>query len=112
VKLRNGDRADLGTKLEDYVLNPRHWEGRHKARVSDSVLGIALANKEVLAEALRSAAANADDAQLLGDNGHGNVYVLRFRLQTQRGAASVLSVWIVRDGEDFPRLVTCYILST
>jgi len=50
MKLPNGARADLGTKIEDYVLNPRHWEGRHKARVFESVLGISLANQEACAE--------------------------------------------------------------
>jgi len=48
MKLPNGDHADLGTKIEDYVLNPRHWEGHHKARVFESVLGITLANPEGL----------------------------------------------------------------
>lgn len=33
VKLPNGDRADLGTKLLDYSLNPWHRHGEHKARV-------------------------------------------------------------------------------
>jgi len=47
MKLPNGDRADLGSKIEDYVLNPRHWEGRHKARVFESVLGITPANRKV-----------------------------------------------------------------
>ena len=110
MKLPNGDRADLGTKIEDYVLNPRHWEGCHKARVFESVLGITLANREVLRQVILSAAENSDDAQPLGNNGHGEVYVLRFPLKTQRGRATVLTVWIIRDGEDFPRLVTCYIL--
>lgn len=27
MKLPNGERADLGTKLEDYVLNPSHLGG-------------------------------------------------------------------------------------
>lgn len=43
-------------------------------------------------------------------NGHGEVYVLRFPLETQRERATVLTVWIIRDSEDFPRLITCYIL--
>lgn len=110
MKLPNGDRADLGTKIEDYVLNPRHWEGRHKARLFESVLGITLANREVLRHAILSAAENSDEAEPLGNNGHGEVYVLRFPLETQRGRATVLTVWIIRDGEDFPRLITCYIL--
>jgi len=48
MKLPNGERTDLGTKIEDYVLNPMHWEGRHKARVFDSALGITLVNRKVL----------------------------------------------------------------
>ena len=110
MKLPNGDRADLGAKIEDYVLNPRHREGRHKARVFESVLGITLANGEVLRQAILSAAENSDDAEPLGNNGHGEVYILRFPVETPRGSATVLTVWIIRDGEDFPRLITCYIL--
>ncbi|MGH7926406.1 MAG: DUF6883 domain-containing protein [Candidatus Binatia bacterium] len=110
MKLPNGARADLGTKIEDYVLNPRHWEGRHKARVFETVLGISLANQEVLRQAILAAAENSNEAQRLGNNGHGEVYALRFRLETQRGDATVLTAWIIRDSEDFPRLITCYIL--
>jgi hypothetical protein len=79
MKLPNGDHADLGTKIEDYVLNPMHWEGRHKARVFESVLGMNLSNKETLSEAILAAAATSDEAEALGDNGHGIVYALRFR---------------------------------
>ena len=32
---------------------------------------------------------------------------LRFPLSTAKGTGPVLSVWIVRHGEDFPRLTTC-----
>jgi hypothetical protein len=110
MKLPNGDRADLGTKIEDYVLNPGHWEGRHKAKVFESVLGITLANRGVLREAVLLAARDSDIAEPLGNNGHGEVYVLRIPLETQQGAGTVLTVWIIRDGEDFPRLVTCYII--
>ncbi|HEV8723750.1 MAG TPA: hypothetical protein VGW77_24295 [Candidatus Binatia bacterium] len=110
MKLPNGDRADLGTKIEDYVLNPWHWEGRHKARVFESVLGISLANQDSLRNAILSAAANSDKAESLGDNGHGDIYVLRFPLVTARSAATVLTAWIIRHEEDFPRLITCYIL--
>jgi len=97
-------------KSNRHVLNPRHWEGRHKARGFESGLGITLANREVLRQTLLSAAENSDEAEPLGNNGHGEVYVLRIPLETQRGRATVLTVWIIRDGEAFPRLVTCYIL--
>jgi hypothetical protein len=110
MKLPNGDRADLGTKLEDYSLNPLHRHGQHKARVFESALGITLANKEVLADALLVAAKNSDGFVPLGDNGFGETYVLRFRLTTKKGSATVLSAWIVRRNEDFPRLTTCFIV--
>ena len=110
MKLPNGGRADLGTKLEDYTLNSLHRDGRNKARVFESVLGITLANADVLRHALLNATVNSDQVEPRGDNGFGEVYVLRFPLTTTKGTATVLSAWIIRHGEDFPRLTTCYII--
>src|SRR6266542_58059 len=110
MKLPNGERADLGTKLEDYSLNPSHRAGRHKARVFAAVLGITRENQQVLREALLRAAATSDAAEPRGDNGFGEVFVLDFPLTTERNIATVRSVWIIRRGEDFPRLATCYIV--
>jgi hypothetical protein len=110
MKLPNGDHADLGTKIEDYVLNPSHWEGRHKARVFESVLGITINNQQVLGEAILAAAVNSEEVEELGDNGHGMVYVLRFPLTIANRTAMILTAWIIRHEEDFPRLITCYIL--
>jgi len=62
MKIPNGDRAELGTKVEDYSVNPLHRQGQHKARVFESVLGITLANANVLRTALLHAAANSEDA--------------------------------------------------
>ncbi|HMP81243.1 MAG TPA: hypothetical protein PKA41_00885 [Verrucomicrobiota bacterium] len=110
MKLPNGERADLGTKLEDYTLNPLHRDGRHKARVFFATLGITLENRHLLKEALIHAATSTDAAESRGDNGFGAVFTLRFPLKTHSGAATVMSVWIIRHGEDFPRLSTCYIV--
>ena len=110
MNLPNGQRADLGTKIEDYVLNPTHWEGRHKARVFESVLGITLGNQQVLREAILAAAVHSEEVEALGDNGHGMVYVLRFSLTTANRTAIILTAWIIRYEEDFPGLITCYIL--
>src|SRR5690242_871357 len=99
MKLPNGERAGLGTKLEDYSLNPSHRDGRHKARVFASVLGITLDNRHVLRDALLRAAATSTVAESSGDNGFGEVFVLRFPLTTEKNTATVLSVWIVRHGE-------------
>jgi len=109
VKLPNGDRADLGTKLSDYVFNSEHRRGRHKARVFES-LGITRENQQLLADALRKAAADSADVISMGDQGFGETFEIRFSLATDKGQATVLSGWIVRRDEDFPRLVTCFIV--
>jgi hypothetical protein len=110
MKLPNGDRCDIGTKLEDYCLNPLHREGRHKARVFESALRITLANASELKTAIQSAAATSEYAFSRGHNGFGQQYNLRFKVVTDSGSAEVLTGWIVLDGEDFPRLTTCYIV--
>lgn len=110
MKLPNGHNAELGTKLEEYSLNPFHRQGQHKARVFESALGITLANREILSHALLAQAADSDAFVPVGDNGYGEVFVLRFMLTTARGTATVLSAWIVRHNEDFPRLTTCFIV--
>lgn len=110
MKLPHGDQANLGSKVDDYVLNRSHREGRHKAHVFESVLGITPKNAYLLRDALLDAAAFSDAAEPRGDNGFGDVYVIRFRLETALGSGTVLSAWIVRHGEDFPRLTTCYVV--
>ena len=110
MKLPNGERADLGEKLEEYVLDPRHPRGRHKARVFASVLGITWNNQGVLESALREAASNSTDVISTGDEGFGETFEIRFRLTTDKGSATVLSAWIIRNGEGFPRLTTCFII--
>ena len=41
---------------------------------------------------------------------YGQRYMLDFEAQGPSGQAQIRSSWIVRTGEDFPRLVTCYVL--
>jgi hypothetical protein len=110
MKLPNGEHASLGAKLEGYILNPLHRDGKIKARVFDSALGITLANADILRYALLDAAAHSDQAESRGNNGFGQVYVLRLPLKGTKVTAIVLSAWIIRPGEDFPRLTTCYIV--
>ncbi len=110
MKIPNGDRADLGAKLEDYSLNSTHRQGQHKARVFEAVLGITLVNADVLRAALLQAAADSEGAVNRGNSGFGDLYELRFSLTTPKATATVLSAWIIRTSEDFPRLITCFIL--
>jgi len=109
MRLPNGENADLGSKLEEYSLNFEHRQGKHKAFVFASALGITLSNAHVLRHALQSAAATSEAAIHKGHNGFGATFQLDFSLTTSSGTATVVSGWIIRDGENFPRLVTCFI---
>jgi hypothetical protein len=80
VKLPFGERADLGTNFEDYTLNTEHRDGKHKARVFESALGITQDNADLLRDALNDAAVTADNVLAKGDNGFGEVYILDFPL--------------------------------
>ena len=43
-------------------------------------------------------------------NQYGQKYVIDFPLTHQNKTAIIHSVWIIRNDENFPRLVTCYVL--
>ena len=109
MKLPNPDRAILPPeKLEGYSLNPNHSEGRHKALVFQSALGITVSNSQVLRDALYEAI-RTYEALPTKQNAYGQKYQIDFEMTRMGKSALVRSVWIVRFNEDFPRLVTCYI---
>ena len=109
MKLPYGERAivDLG-ELQGYCLDPQHPHGRNKARVFASV-GIRQADAEELRIALLAAASDRD-ARLGIANLYGQRYIVDFDLIRQRKTVRVRSTWIVRIGEDLPRLTSCYVL--
>lgn len=45
-----------------------------------------------------------------GATAYGQRYVTDFELTTEAGSAMVRSAWIVRIGETFPCLTSCYVL--
>ncbi|MEM8641783.1 MAG: DUF6883 domain-containing protein [Cyanobacteria bacterium P01_G01_bin.54] len=107
MKLPNGDRAQLGNKIDDYCLNPNHRKGQHKARLFAARLGITRDNAEILKAAIYNAAIS-EEATLRKTNEYGQYYNLKFRLQTEIGSSLILTSWIIRTDEDFPRLTNCY----
>jgi len=110
VKLANGARAvvDLD-KLRNYCLNPEHRRGCHKARVFAASLGLTIDHAAELRAALL-AAARDDDATPGERDEYGARYVIDFMASGPAGQAMVRSSWIVRRGEDFPRLTSCFVL--
>ena len=110
MKLPGGEHAIVDiVKLHDYCLNPLHPRGRHKARVFRSVLGLTQADAEILRDELLRAAREADVA--VGDvDEYGERYTFDFCLELSVRRAIIRSTWIVRRGEPFPRLTSCFVL--
>jgi hypothetical protein len=109
MKLPNCDRAIVDIeKLRAYCLNPQHPRGRHKARVFASV-GIRETDVEELRAAIVAAAGGAE-ARLGIANPYGQRYVVDFDLIREGRTVRIRSTWIVRKGEDLPRLTSCYVL--
>src|SRR6266852_108744 len=109
MKLPNGERAIVDRrKLQEYCLNTDHPRGRSKARVFASVR-IRQTDAEVLREALLGVARNGDAIPGTA-NRYGQRYIVDFDLHRQARTVRVRSTWIVRIGEDLPRLTSCYVL--
>jgi hypothetical protein len=110
MKLPNAEHAFVDiTKLRDYSLDSKHKEGRHKARVFAAALGLESDDAEWLRAKLLDIASN-EDCRLGRKTGYGQRYLIDFELSHERRSAQIRSVWIVRKGEKFPRLITCYVI--
>lgn len=109
ARLPNGDKAILDMrKLEDYCLSPSHPRGRHKARVFRHALGLQQEDATWLrAELLKAAVSGAD---VVASDIWGTHWQLDAIIGRHRKRAVVRTLWVVRTGEDLPRLVTCWVL--
>lgn len=107
MKLPNGDQAQIGDKLERYVLNPQHPKGKDKAALFKNRLGITLENKEILENILLDVAIN-QEAILYKQDQYGTQYDIKFLMTTEVGTSLVISCWIIRADEEFPRLTNAY----
>lgn len=111
MKLPNGLSAVVDIeKLRGYCLSAQHPEGRHKARVFLATLGMTATDAEKLREILLSAAAAQDDVSMTGADEYGRRYTLDVHVVWGSREATIRSAWIIKSGEEFPRLVSCYVL--
>lgn len=110
MKLPNAERAVVEIeKLRDYCLNANHPRGRHKARVFVTALGLTADDAEELRQAILSAVLSEDAIPTERDE-YGQRFVVDFSMRRQGKDAVVRSSWIIRSGEDYPRLTSCYVL--
>ena len=110
MKLPNPNNAYIDdNKLVGYSLNFSHTEGQHKARVFKAALGLTIKNLPELKNALLEAVKTYD---AIPDKSHqyGQKYIIDFPMNHNNKTAIIHSVWIIRYTENFPRLVTAYIL--
>ena len=108
--LPNADRAVIDVrKLRDYVLSMDNDRGKHKALVFRSVSGSGRDDAEWLRDRILSGVLVGDATQT-DVTPYGVLYRVDVPVETVTGVAIVRTGWIVRSGEAFPRLTTCYVL--
>jgi hypothetical protein len=98
-------------KIRDYCLNPGNSRGRTKARVFAAALGLTQRDAEFLRETLLKAAVKEECRPGDADD-FGQRYTVDLIVSTDRGRRLVRSGWMVRAGEDFPRLTTCFVVKS
>ena len=95
-------------KLEDYLLDAAHGDGRHKARVFRSALGIAASDWRYLQDAILAGVLDAPISAIVPTR-YGFRCTVVVPIQGLNGQRhDVLTGWLVPpDGP--PRLVTAYV---
>lgn len=94
-------------KLRDYALNPNHPEGRHKARVFLSALGVTAADSAWLASTLIHGLKSADAVEV-ERTPWGTVYRADFQIWKGSRCAKVRTGWLGQGVAT--KLTTCFIV--
>lgn len=108
MRIPNADRAVIDpAKLHGYLLSRKHPVGRAKAAFF-LALGYASEDWRQLEADIRGQHLT-HDATREELTRYGQKYVIRATLVGPLGrSAEVVSVWVVRTGEEFPRFLTAY----
>ena len=108
--LPNAERAEVDPrKLTEYCLSTTHPVGKHKAAIFRAALGLTVSDADLLKEWLLQVAVTGEAVAERVDE-FGARFRIDFEASTATGQAVIRSAWIVRTGEDSPRLTTCYVL--
>jgi len=107
MRLPNADNAIVPVeKLRDYLLSSFHPVGRFKARFF-AALGYRSDDGPVLEQDVRMLLEG--DAAKTDRTAYGQKYEVRGTITGPAGrTADIVSVWIIRNGEDVPRFVTAH----
>jgi filamentous hemagglutinin len=106
--LRNADRAIIDErKVRDYLLNPLHARGGHKARMFAAALGYGRFDHARLITQIKDGILR-HGAMLIDVTRYGERFRVELPITGSTGSAVVRTLWIVRTGEDVPRLTSAY----
>jgi hypothetical protein len=109
-KLPNANGAVIEfTKLRDYCLSTEHPRGRHKARVFREALGLTVADADWLQQQLMEGI-QEQSAEKQETDSFGSRWRIDIPLTRQDRSAVVRTIWMIGTGENFPRLITCWVI--
>ena len=108
--LPNHDKAIIPIeKFTKYALDTEHDDGKHKALVFRTVLGYTMNDAAKLVSSIKNNISKYP-ATFKRHNGWGNEYEVIMDIEGLTGRiAPVVTAWIIKDNEDFPRLTSAYI---
>jgi hypothetical protein len=110
MRLPNAEKAFIDPrKLTGYVLNFHHEKGKHKALLFEQILGYKNDNYVLLSEEIAHLIKFADCFEIETTE-FGTLYQIDIDIQGLLGQkAEVRTGWIIRQGENYPRLTTLYL---
>jgi hypothetical protein len=108
MRVPNAELAEIDIrKLREYVLDPLHPNGKHKAILWKSALGITARHAERLSRLLLTAVTENDAVAGKFDR-FGQRYTVDFSLEWNGKTAIIRTGWIISHGTKIPRLTTAY----
>ncbi len=111
--LPNFDKAVIAIeKLESYILNSDHPQGKHKARVFKSTLEIERKHASILAELIRRSLTRAP-AEQSESKEYGDCWTTWHEIIGVNGQSAVVTVaWMYKkNAANTPVFISCYIES-
>lgn len=95
-------------KLTDYCMNELHPSGKDKAVVFKSALGIGKEDAHLLRDAILSGLSSNECKPSTVDE-FGARFSVRMKVRIFDREAEIVTAWIIRFEEGFPRLTSCYV---
>lgn len=109
MKLPNCDNAIVPIeKLKEYCLNFNHPRGKHKARVFKEEIGFDETDAKNLQKIIMEGIKSANASETITDE-YGVRYIADINYSFKEKNVLIKTIWIVKVGEEIPRLITCYI---